>query len=291
MGKLKTNKVFVVGTVQEVNTNIGTAKNGKTYIGGKIIVRVDTEPQSLIEFKLFAFETTNAGTTNKMFESYKKLDGFLQKRVRVSGELQEGSMVNQSNGTINKFNEIRLTYVNNAKADEKDCATFEFGGFVTKAIYERKNKDDELIGYRIEVGQANYNDTNMQVIKFDVDKNDVNIAAAIESSYEPGTTVSFSGNISHTSRTETKIEEVAFGEPTVKSYVVVDKVYRICGGNVPLGEDDPNSYTNDEIKNLIEAYKKADVEKLEKAKEESSDTPTENNEMSKITRTRSSSLL
>lgn len=288
MAKLKTNKVYVVGTLQEVNTNVGTTKKGDTYIGGKIIVKVGEN--NLVEFKLFANEFTKAGTTNKMFETYKKLDAFLYKKVKVTGELQEGSMIDQASGTVKKYNEIRLTFVNAAKADEQEVATFEFGGFVVKSIYERTNKDGELIGHRLEVAQSNYNDTNIQIIKFDIDKNDVNIASAIEGSYEVGATVSFSGTISRTTRTETKLEEVAFGDPIVKTIVYTDKSYRICGGNVPLDAADPSAYTTEEIKKFIEAYKAADVDKLAKAKAEIEDTaPAANPEMSKITR--SSSLL
>lgn len=265
MERMKINKVYVVGTVQEVNTNIRTAANGRDYINGKVIVKSTiNDVDSLIEMKILAFAKNKNGEDNKIYQSYTKLDSFLGKRVRVAAELREGSMVNQSTGGVNHYNEIYLKFINPARTDDIDCATFEYGGFVVKALYERKNKEDELLGYRIEVGQANYNDTSMQVIRFDVNKDDLNIANIIESNYVIGSTVSFSGNITYVSRTETRTEEVAFGDPIIKTFVVSEKTFRITGGNEPYGDEDPATYTEEEIKKLVEAYKSADAERVAK---------------------------
>ena len=167
---------------------------------------------------------------------------------------------------IRHFNTIRGTFFNKARTDEADTATFDFSGFVVKPIVERKNKDDETIGYRIEIAQANYNDTNMAVIRFDVNKNDINIAQAIESNYGVGSTVKIQGKISYETRVETKEEEVSFGEANKKTVIYTDKVYRITGGSQPLDEDNADCYPASEIKALVAAYKTADADKLASAK-------------------------
>lgn len=284
--RAKVNKVYVVGTVQEVNTNIRTSNDGRDYINGKVVVKtVVNDVESLIEMKVLAFAKTKSGDDNKVYQSYTKLDGYLGKRVKISGEFREGSMINQTSGGVNHFNEIYLKFVNPAKVDDMDCATFEYSGFVVKGLYERKDKEDALLGYRIEVGQANYNDTSMQVIRFDVHKDDLNIANVIESNYLVGSTVSFNGNITYISRKETKTEEVAFGDPVVKTFVVSDKTFRITGGNEPYGDEDPATYTQAEIKKFVEAYKAADAERIARAStaEEESATP-QGQAVSKITR-------
>lgn len=286
MERIKINKVYVVGTVQEVNTNIRTTANGRDYINGKVVVKSTiNDVDSLIEMKILAFAKNKNGEDNKIYQSYTKLDSFLGKRVRVAAELREGSMVNQSTGGVNHYNEIYLKFINPARTDDIDCATFEFGGFVVKGLYERKNKEDELLGYRIEVGQANYNDTSMQVIRFDVNKDDLNIANIIESNYVIGSTVSFSGNITYVSRTETRTEEVAFGDPIIKTFVVSEKTFRITGGNEPYGDEAPETYTEEEIKKLVEAYKSADAERVakESASNEEPATP-QGQAVSKLTR-------
>ena len=266
MSKTKINKVYVVGTMAEDKTQVRTSESGKTYLSGSIIVKTNVGgSESLVELKVLAFEKKTDGTVNKQFATLKSVSGMLGKKIRVSGRLQEGSMIN-SNGDVIHFNEIFASFINPAKADDVECSTFEYSGFVVKPLYERKNKDDELLGYRIEVAQANYNDTAMQVLRFDVDKEDVNIAQAVEANYTTGATVKFNGNLIYTSRTEKKTESVAFGEPVVKTITFSDKSYRITGGDEPFEEDGPETYTNDEIKKFVADYKAADAERIANAK-------------------------
>ena len=164
----KINKVFIVGTIEEVSTQVRATSDGRNFIGGKIVIKtVINDVENLIDCKVLAFEKTKTGDISKLFTSYKMLDGMLHKRVRVTAELAENYMPKQD-GTLNKYNEVRLKFVSPAKSEDADTATFEFNGFVVKSLYERKNKNDEVYGYRLEVAQANYNDSNVQVIRFDV---------------------------------------------------------------------------------------------------------------------------
>jgi hypothetical protein len=270
MSRTKNNKVYIVGTVAEVDVNERTASKdpNKKFISGKVIIKCvgDDEKESLIEVKVIANEKNKDGSANKNFISYKNLPAMLGQRVRVSGELNDESIVAEEQ--VRHFNTIRGTFFNKARSDEADAATFEYSGFVVKPIAERKNKDDELLGYRIEIAQANYNDTAMKVIKFDVNKNDINIAQAIESNYLTGTTVKIQGKISYESRVEVKEEEVSFGEANKKTVIYTDKVYRITGGSEPVAEDSADCYPMSEIKEFVAAYKTADAEQLAKAKAE-----------------------
>lgn len=266
MAKTKINKVFIIGTVEEVDTKIGVTSDSREYISGKVVVKtIINGIENLIDVRLFAMKLTKEGAESKLFQSYNKLDGMIKKRIKINGELHEEAMI-KADGTINKFNSIALKFYSEPKKEEADTATFEYSGFVTKALYERKKKndqgDEEIAGYRIEIAQANYNDTKMQIIKFDIDKNDINIANAIENNYLVGYTVSINGTISFISHVETKIEEVAFGEPTAKTFVTSEKIYKITGGKEAFAEDDESAYSSEEIKKLVESYKEEDVKRL-----------------------------
>ena len=265
MSRTKINKVFIVGTIAEVDVDVREQKTtGKNFISGKVVINCNIDGKdNLVEVRVIANELNKDGTKNKNFISYSNLPAMLGKRVKVSGELNDEKMVKDD--TIIHFNTIRGTFFNNARSDEADQATFEFSGFVVKAINERKNKEDETIGYRIEIAQANYNDTNMKVIRFDIHKNDVNIAQAIESNYVVGSTVKIQGKISYDTRVETREEEVSFGEANKKTVVYTDKVYRITGGSEPLDEDNAECYPVSEIQALVAAYKTADADRLAKA--------------------------
>ncbi len=265
----KINKVFVVGTVVEVDTSIRQTADGRKYINGKLVVKsVSNGVENLIDLKVLAFELTKDGSVSKAYQTFSTLEAYLNKRVRVTAELREGSMVTQE-GTIRKFNEVYAKFVSAARADAVDAITFEFNGFVVKPIYERTDREGNVIGYRIEVAQANYNDTAIQIVRFDIDKDDLNIASAIEAHYLPGASVCFNGEIQYTSRSVTKTEEVAFGNPVSKTYTSVEKVYRIKGGNEPYDVDSPNCYSEEVITRFIQAYKDADAARLAAAKESS----------------------
>lgn len=289
MSRTKINKVYVVGNLEEVKTTVRTSDSGKTYVNGSIVIKtmVGNAP-TVVELKILAFEKKVDNTPNKQYDAFTKLEGLLHKRVRVSGRLQEGSMVNAA-GEVVHFNELYASFVNLAKTEDVDCSTFEYSGFVVKPIYELRNKNDELLGYRIEVAQANYNDSAMQVLKFDIDKDDINIANAIEANYETGSTVKFGGSISYITKTETKVEEVAFGEAIPKVLTSTVKVYRITCGDQPFEEGGPETYTGDEIKNFVAGYKAADAERINKAK---TVTPSENSGADAINKmTRPASLI
>lgn len=265
MSRTKINKVYLVGTVAEVDVEERVTKENKPFISGKVVIKsVVDNKENLVEVRVISNQYNKDGSISKQFTSFKNLPSLLGQRVRVTGELNDESMIVEDQ--IRHFNTIRGTFFNKARADEADACTFEYSGFIVKPIVERRNKDDELIGYRIEIGQANYNDTNMKNIRFDVNKNDINIAQAIESNYTTGATVKILGKISYETRTETREEEVSFGEANKKVLVFTDKVYRITGGSEAFEEDGPETYTIDEIKQLVAAYKNADAEKLEKQK-------------------------
>lgn len=271
---LKKNNVFIIGTLVDVKTDVRTSAEGKTFIGGKASIKVVLNGvENIIDARLFAMEKTKAGADNKMFKTYSTLESLKGKRVRVTGSLSEGSMVDESTGDVRHFNQIEAKFINAAySTDTEDKATFEYSGFVTRPITELFDKEENIRGYRIEVAQANYNDTNCFVVRFDIDKDDIKKANVIRENYLVGSTVEFSGTLGATSTIENIVVEADFGEPTTKTYVRTDKKYTIVSGNLPLAEDDEQAYSGEFIKTLIAAYKQADLDRVEKARSKVEDT-------------------
>lgn len=291
MERTRINKVEVVGTLSEVDTQIRSTSDGRNYINGKVVVKVmQGDVESLVELKVLAFEKTKTGDINKLYTSYTGLEGMLFKRVRLTGELRENSFVKQD-GTLQKYNEIALKFVSQAKDSDPDCAKFDYSGFVTKSLYERRNKNDELLGYRLEVAQQNYNGTSIQVIRFDIDAQDTNIQTAVDTFYTVGATVEFSGIISYVVTTETRTEEQAFGDPIVRTFTRSDKSFRITGGKEAYNEEDPAAYTMDEIRHLVEAYKTADADRIAKAKMATEPAQAPANTIAGMTKSKVTSLI
>lgn len=297
MAVLKKNEVFIIGTLVDVKTDVRTSTENKTYISGKASIKVIVNNvENIIEASIYAFEKTKEGADSKMFKSYVTLESLIGKRVRVTGSLGEGSIVDPSTGDVRHFNQINARFINAAySTDTEDKATFEYSGFVVRPIYERRDKEDNLLGYKIEVAQANYYDNNCIVVRFDIDKNDTQKAAVIEANYVAGSTVEFSGTLGAVSTIETKTVEADFGDPIVKTFAKTEKSYSIVSGNLPLAEEDENAYKKPLIDTLIAAYKQADVDRVEKARSNATEETVAENPaaaaMSAITRKASASLI
>lgn len=258
----KLNKVFVVGTLREVSTKKGTTEQGKNYIAGSF--KVESE-KSLIEFKFYSNELTEKGTLSKRYTNYLELENFLNLKVKVSGDISGRVFYQISQGQSINFNELNASFVNLAKETEQDTATFEYFGFVTKPLYERLNEKEELVAYEIEIGQANYREDNMQIIKFTVNPESKNIVREISNAYTKDKTVSILGKIYYIPFETTKTEEVAFGEPIVKVFNSVRKMFVITGGNKPVVDE--TAYTKEQIGQLQSAYNDF-LEKIEKEAKE-----------------------
>lgn len=298
MALLKKNDIFIIGTLVDVKTDVRTSSENKKYISGKLSIKVVADGvENIIDVSIFSFEKTKDGADSKMFKSYCGLDSLIGKRVRVTGSLGEGSIVDEQSGDVRHFNQINARFVNAAYAsDTEDKATFEYAGFVVRELYERKDREDNLLGYRIDVAQANYDDTNCIVLRFDVHKDDVKKAETISTHYIVGSTVEFSGVLTSVTTTETKTVEADFGDPIVKTFAKTEKAYTIVSGNLPLDENNDNAYNDATRRALVAAYKQADVAKVEKARSSATaSAPADNSAaaaaMNSITRSARPSLI
>lgn len=246
----RTNKIYVIGTLianRDVRTGV---KDGKKWIAGTAVIK---SGDSEIELKYFSTDKTKDGAPNKRFANYESLDSKIDTRIRANGELAGRVFYNAAQGQIINFNEVSGGFFNEARPTDEDVATFEFGGYVIKPLHERLNKEEKLIAYEIELGQANYNGDGMQIVKFTIDKDSPKIINAIQNSYSKGTTVQINGSINYIVSILEKTEEVAFGEPIVKSFSSVLKTFLIAGGKQPI--IDETAYTALQINKLEAAYR------------------------------------
>lgn len=264
--KERINNVVIVGTVTEVKNEIKVSKAGARYISGSFTVKCEVDGKILTVVPRFlSMEKKKDGSINKMFTKFSKAESYLNKRVRIVGSLSENFIPKPESGLVERYNEIRLGWIEEAKEQEKDCAKFEYSGFVTRPLYEKNNKEGKLYGYKFEVGQQDYNGTNLVNISFDIDMQDVNIVKAVQSAYTKGTTVIFNGILDFVVEERTEVTPVAFGSPTEKTIIVTNKMYKITGGKEPLVSG-PTVYDVETINKLTEAYNMAKVNRLEEAK-------------------------
>lgn len=266
----RTNKIYVIGTLAQVKDVRTGDKDGIKWLAGTAVVTSDTNE---FEFKYYASEKTQKGKDNSRYANYETLANRVGERVKVNGEVSGRLWFNEAQGQVINFNELSAGFFNTPKPSEADVATFEFGGFVVKPLYERYNKEEELIAYEMEVAQANYNGDNMQIVRFSVDKDNPKTVSAISSAYSKGTTIFISGVIKYEVVMEEKVEEVAFGDPIVKKYQNTRKSFVITAGKQPI-IDDGLAYSPAQIATLQSAYSDytAQLEKDAKDKNQAGDS-------------------
>lgn len=260
INKQSDNDVNVVGILSELEVKIGTSKKGKDYVTVTAKVRVDQEingnmTENEIPVKFMAMKKKSDGTDNPMYtkaldyrEQFTSLaaadDPSQADRVSIVGRLSENSYTGQD-GILREGWQIDGRFMNKAKKDEKEKATFCLTGVIGRINEEEKN--GEPTG-RLKVkatvvawgGRAD-------VINFIAEDS---AKSHIESNWEVGDTVIISGRFAYTNKTETKIEEIGFGEPIEKQYTVSKREAIITAGS-PAGLEEAISYDPDEIKNAL----------------------------------------
>lgn len=245
------NRVNVVGELVEVDLKTGHSQSsGKEYISGDLQIKsiIDGREQ-VTTVSLMTMALKNDGTPNSFFANYQKLDELIGKRVQVSGEIDENRFFAERDSQLISYNRIRGVFVNEARANDQDQATFEFSGFIYQPLTEIMDQEGELIGYDILLAQGNYNQSKMIVARLSVQNE--KIAEAIRGLYQTYDTVKFTGNYLVETETEEHVEETAFGEPIVSTRTKTRRSFVITSGSNPI---EVGAYTDEKIRELNAEY-------------------------------------
>lgn len=267
------NRVEIVGTLKEVDIKTGTAKSGKDYASGKIIIQVDQEVEgkminndiviNLMSMKYKKKEKdSDPDVINKVYESIVSIEEKFKSlasaetpaeasRVSVVGSLSENVWVNPDGIAISNF-QISSNFINKAKADAEDKAVFELSGVIAADPTEEVGKDGETTG-RVKV--------KMVVIRYggkaeliDLIAEEPGAANHVLSNWNKGDTVSASGVINMTYKTEKITIEQGFGKPIEKEKTISKKELSILGGSA-CGKDEDESYDAGDIGVALNARK------------------------------------
>lgn len=257
-------KVFIEGLVSEKDLTVKT-EDGKTKISGSLTVK--TSDVNFVKFNINANEKTNAGTDNKCYaglvtvmNDYKTIAEVGETeadKVRVSGDLNLYTSA-QSGANIVGF---KSNFFNRVKANEEfeQKAEFSVETFISSIIPEVNTDGDETGRILVKGWVPTYNGIEPITLVAEDD-----IASAVESTFEPGQTVEFMGDIVN-NRIETVTEiPMAIGKPKKKVKVDYKNELVITGASTPYeeGETPEKPYEADVIKAAIQER----TNKLEEAK-------------------------
>lgn len=260
----KENTVRIEGLLSEIDIKEGSfQKNGETMesIGGMIKIRVNQktpngETQELeIPVHMFASKLTNKKTPNPAYESIMRVKNEF-KSIAAYG-IDEADAVRITNGniamneyysqndTLVSFPRITSSFVSKVKRDQfKPEATFSVIFVVgSKGFEVDKDGVENTNRYKIGAVLPQYGG-KVDIVEFiAVSKG---VIDAVSNYWNVGDTVKANGRLNFSSRTETIIEDVDFGDPIEKTKTYsVSELILTGGSSTPL--DGEFAYDNNEI--------------------------------------------
>lgn len=269
------NNITITGTLvdaSKLRTGIFKRGNsiGKQYISGDVSVKCILDgAENIIPISLFSSEVTQDGKPSKLFETYSKLPSQVGQRFTFSSAaLEEHRYVGQK-GEVVRSQRIRGRFVNDARPNEADNATFQLNGYVARGLEEKKNKAGEVYLLELVLGQANYRGDSAQMFYLNLPLDAIEWKQALLKNYVPGVTVSVDGDIRYITEQkeiETDSGENLFGTPMKKTVINTYRYFYIKHATTPLKMDDPNAYTMDSMQTFKEARSAEDIRLINEAK-------------------------
>lgn len=271
------NKVKIEGILSEIDIKPGSfKKNGQTVesIGGTIKIKVNQKingEDTVLEIPvhMFASKTTNKGTPNPAYESIKRIadeyvsiaasDEATADRVKITNGSIEMNEYYGSNGQLVSFPRIKASFISKVKKDEfKPEATFTAELVVLQKDYETNADGTETGRYKILTALSQYGEKLDLVPFYGISDGVIN---AISQYWNVEDTVKANGRLNFSSKTETVITEVDFGEPVESTRTTNISELIITGGSqTPLDGD--FAFNFDEIqKGLVERKAKLEAQK------------------------------
>ena len=266
MNVSRENRIEIIGTLEANNLIKDSSPKIGSYIRGDMVIKVSSPKQMSIPVSYFASAMTK---DNKPRKLYGQLEGLrVGQKIGIVGEIRDNKFWDTTRGQLVKTKRLNLTYINTVKVEDQDKADFVFSGFVAESLKEVFDKYQNLTGYALKIGQADYNGNRAQIITFVVDPKNSQAVRYIETNYTGGKTVKVSGLLDYNITTETREEPQDFGPAIVKTFQRSIANLTIAGG-VAVEE---GIYDKADIDTLLAGEKADDERVMAEAKSSSKDS-------------------
>ena len=274
--KQSANRVDIEGILVSTHLKKGRFQRDretKETIGGSIIVRVDQEINgkkitSDIPVHMFSTKYTKTGNINPSYESIETImNDFVSiaaagnvegaDKVTLTGDIRMNEYVGRDGKTVS-FPRIHASFAARVKGEYAPKANFDVTFAVLKKEDERDKEGNETGRYMVKGAVIQYGGKADVVPFFVVNSNAINF---ISTYWDEGTTVRATGKLNFTSRKETVVTEVDFGEPQKRERTISISDLIITGGSNPIDPDSEDAYKEEEIKEAL-AVRLAAIEKM-----------------------------
>lgn len=272
-------RVKVEGILSETDISYTSyVKDGKTVEAIKGVIKVlvrqvinDVEQALEIPVNLFSPKMTKKGTINPSYESIERVmkeftsiaaagsEGAADK-VRITGAKLEVNEYYNSNNKLMAFPRVKGSFIGIATGEFKPEATFSSDFIVLAMAYETDKDGIEIEPQKLKVtvGVIQYGGS---ISVLELVATNPNVIAAVSDHWEVNGTFKASGRLNFTSKVETVLEEVDFGEPVERVRTITSSELIITGGSqTPLEGDFAFS-----VEDIAEALEKRKIS-LEEAK-------------------------
>lgn len=246
MLETKENNVKVEGILSEIDLKDNTyTKDGKQVesVGGSIKVRVTqkingVETELEVPVHLFSTKYTKAGKLNPAYESICQVkDKFVSiaaagideaDRIRITGaEIRMNEYYSQD-GRLVSFPRITASFVKKIKKEEcNPTATFSIIFYVGSKGFELDKDGVETDKYKFMAAVPRFGGKVDVIPFYAINKG---VIDAVSGYWNEGDTVKALGVLNFSSKTETKLVEVDFGEPQEQTRTVSVSELIITGG-------------------------------------------------------------
>ena len=199
------------------------------------------QEHNLADDELLELITSTDAETNQLLAAHAD-------RIRITnGQIKMNEYYSQ-NGALVSFPRINASFISKVKKEDfKPEATFSVTFAVASKSYETDKDGVETEKYCITGILPQYGG-KVDVIKFYTASK--NVTEAISEYWEQGDTVRASGKLNFTSRTETVMTEVDFGDPVEETRTISISELLITGGSsTPL--EGEFAYDQDEIMSAL----------------------------------------
>lgn len=282
--KQSLNDIRIEGLLSEIDLAEKESKEGKPYIGGKIVLQVEQEIDGVtsvseIPVKCFANQITKAGKVNpgysglldvlNMGVSLAATNGntaMADKYSVASANFRENAFPAKDGSAIIRYTEISGSFFNKVTSQNFNPSAVFTNVIIVKALIDEE-KNEELTGRLLVQGiVVNYND-KCDTITFVVEN--PNSIEYIRGSWKVGDTVRVQGRIRWTTETfEQEVnDEVGFGVPETRIFEKTIKDFVITSGSPALDGD--SAYNPEEIEAKMIAQATEQAAMLENAKNDS----------------------
>lgn len=254
------NIVTICGILKELDVVEGNTNDGRAYVRATAKIGVDQEVdgkviENEIPIKMFSMRLKSDGKTpNQVYDrivGYKEqfvsaavVDDISQaSQVKILAAVEENSYYDDKRKEIRTGYQFSGSFMNKKKPNEDEECTFEVQGVVGKFKDEVDRNGDET-GRLI---------VSMVVIGFRGRADVINFIAKdrakdfILNHWNEGDTVTATGKVVSSFKTETWFEEQGFGEPIKRTRTTGQRELLITGGSTG-GANEDMSYDADSIK-------------------------------------------